>query len=180
MFNPNELYRVRLLDVKEPYSIALFTESVADLLTDHHTGIVGTLASLSLSVEPHGPAELQVSNLTVDSTGLLVSWLESEGVPARLYTLNLTGITTAGLQIQQLFRQFCDQWLAVWPPPRPIPGFGLPTTWVATTPTGGLQDSSSNDLVDSSGNPLFGSPTTTGLVDSAGNILRDSSENVLR
>lgn len=42
--------------------------------------------------------------------------------------------------------------------------------------SGGLQDSAGNELTDSSGNPIFGSPA---LIDSAGNVLRDSAGNLL-
>lgn len=130
-----------LLKTKEPYSTPSFTQSVQALIPSGDT-----VAEVELSVEPSGPGELVVSNLSVDSTGLLVSWKESGGVPSRLYTLNLIGTSAGGVQFQLLFQQFCDAELAVFPPPVPTTdGFGTPISWSAapaTGPTVGIYDQS--------------------------------------
>lgn len=145
------------LAVKEPSSFLDFTEDVQCVLTNPYTLVVDPLVSLSLSVAPNGSGELTLSNLTVDSTGFLVTWWEANGVPGRTYVLNLQGTTQAGRIYQWLFYQLCDPLFAVTAPDFPAnPGFGTPITWIA--PAGGvpfgLLGGDSDQLLGGDGSPL--------------------------
>ena len=120
------------LALKEPDAYLDYTASVQAALTDPNTGAPDPLVSLTLAVAPSGAGEMVVSQLSVDHTGLLVTFWLAGGVAGRNYILNLVATTAAGRVYQWLLSVAIDATLASYPPPAPpSPGFGAAVLWPA-------------------------------------------------
>jgi hypothetical protein len=120
----------RWLPAKAPLSDLDYTENVEEAITNPFTGVVDTLTGLSLSVKPSGAGELVVSDLTVDSTGFLISWFTSGGQAGRVYELRLVASAASNKTYVWTFGQVCEEPFQTSPlPPSPNPGFGDPITW---------------------------------------------------
>lgn len=118
------------IKAKMPDSYLDWTMDVRDVLTNRFTGAVDPLVSLSLSIKPSGTGEIQLSRLSVDDTGFLVTWWEAGGVSGRPYLLKLQGVTEAGREPEWVFSQTCSGVFSTgFPPAPPCAGFGTPITW---------------------------------------------------
>jgi len=126
---------IKPIATKWPATTINYSENFGLVLTNSD-GVVDPLYSLTLTSWPSGAGELVLSGLSVDPTGLLVSWIASGGVPGRIYYINIEWVTAsmvaAGLSDQRVLSQCCAPELAVYPlPPEPSPGPGTPVTWAA-------------------------------------------------
>jgi hypothetical protein len=121
------------LTMKEPASYVDYTENLALLLADPVTGLLDDpMVSLTLATAPSGTGELVASRLSVDQTGLLMTFWLAGGMPGRNYTLSVVATTQAGRVLQALLGVLCDPLLASRPlPAPPSPGFSTPIIWPA-------------------------------------------------
>jgi hypothetical protein len=149
------------LAAKGPSASLDYTENVSYPLTDPDTGIVDPLQSLTLSVAPSGSGEMVASLLSIDSTGFLVTWWLSGGVPGRSYLIDLVGVTIAGRVFEWDWGILCRPILARYPLPLPlVPGFGPPLIYLPPV-DGGLLGADGAQLLGADGAPLIGAASST-------------------
>lgn len=118
------------LEEKKPLARLDYTEDVREVITNPSSGAVDPLVALSLMCRPSGDGELEISGLTLDLTGFLVTFWVAGGVPERVYTLSLVGTTEAGREYQWEFGQVISAVDATTPlPPPPNPWFGTAISW---------------------------------------------------
>lgn len=148
------------LPVKQPYSRLNYAVDLRTLSPNPYLSNSDPILSLSLNAKPSGTLELALSNLSLDQTGYIVSFTLSEGVPGRIYILNLLATTTAGLVYQYPIGIVCNPLLGFYPFPPEDPWFGPPITWGGgTAPVGIYNQTLWNQCV------YGGEPAVIGIYD---------------